>query len=546
MQLPLDISTLPFIALYAETHFRFFRLFPSFLFMRQPEVVFDAPRRLDPGEDLPILLIANDLMRFPAELTECAIAVSHTQTTPKRFDFPDIAKFEVSQSMPDNMRAMRAFIFRIPRSSLSPGTTHITCRITINCGSKRYVVINDNLRTTKKLSFECFIADDHLPGSEFCSYGDLHIHSQYSQSQVEFGPPLAVIETMTKASGLSFAAVTDHSYDFACSMENYLVPDPRLERWHIFQKEMADRGKGSPILIPGEEISCLNEKKEVVHLCGLNLREFLPGTLDGARKKRHNDIQLTLKEAINTIHKQKGVAFAAHPGEQPGFLQRLFLYRGKWTGKDTQLGIDAIQIFNNGFTASFNIGKLLWIKLLQQGYKVPVVAGNDAHGDFNRYRALALPFFLINENHERFMGHGKTGIYGKSQSVNDVIEGIIDGRTFITTGPFTAISSSVSPADSIVSKKPVSSDLTTLFIHAISTPEFGPLRTIDVYAGEPGDLPEKKILSRTYTAMDYRICEKISIASLSTKPSSYIRSEVSCAASGNAACKAFSSAVFLS
>jgi histidinol phosphatase-like PHP family hydrolase len=542
MHLPDYLSTFPFITLYAETHFRFFRFFPSLLFKRQPEVIFDAPRRLEPGEDLPVLLIANDLLRFPSEFTDCAIAVSWPHATPKRFDFPDITPFEVKHPFRCNMRA---FIIRIPRTKLPSGLIYITCRVTVKCGQKQTVVINDNLPTTRKLSFVCFIADHHLPGSEFCSYGDLHMHSQYSRSHVEFGPPLDVIEAMANASGLSFIAVTDHSYDLSCSMENYLVPDPGLKSWLTFQEEMVNRGKKGSVLITGEEISCLNGKKEVIHLCGLNLSKFIPGSLDGARKNRYEDRQLTLMEVINTIHEQKGIAIAAHPGVHQGLLQRLFLYRGEWTDIDSQSDIDAMQIFNNGFSPSFNNGKRLWINMLQRGYKVPVVAGNDAHGDFNRYRALLLPFVSIKENNYRFMGCGKTGIYGKCQSVDNVMEGIRDGKTFITTGPFAAISFTVSPADSIIGKKPISSDVTTLFIQAISTPEFGPVRTVDVYAGERGNPPEKKIFSRYYADTNYHACEKIALPLLSNKLFSYLRLEISCRLPGNAESRAVSSAAFL-
>jgi len=34
------------IFLYPETHFRFFKFFPSLLFKKTPEIVFDAPRRI--------------------------------------------------------------------------------------------------------------------------------------------------------------------------------------------------------------------------------------------------------------------------------------------------------------------------------------------------------------------------------------------------------------------------------------------------------------------------------------------------------------------
>ncbi len=330
-------------------------------------------------------------------------------------------------------------------------------------------------------------------------------------------------------------------------MENYLVPDPGCMRWQVFQKELADRKKFATMLIPGEEISCLNDKKEVVHLCGLGMRDFLPGTLDGARKNRQKDPQLTLPEAINAIHEQNGIASAAHPGVRPGFLQRMFLFRGEWSGKDLYQDIDAMQIMNNGFSPSWHRGKALWITMLRQGYKVPLLAGNDAHGDFNRYRAIAVPFLSIGENPGRYMGFGKTGVYGRRDSISSIADGIKNGATFVTTGPFAALSLSVSPADSIITKQQLPADLAALYVHAISTPEFGAVRNITVYAGLRGNPAEKTIFSRNYTTIEYQRCEKTELASLPAKPS-YVRAEVSCADCGSAAAlsRAVTSAAFLS
>jgi hypothetical protein len=546
MQLFENISSLSFIALYAETHFRFSRWFPSFLFSCEPEVIFDAPRRLEPGEDLLVMLMVNDLHRFPAELSGCAIAVSRQNETPKRYNFPAISAFEVEHPF---RHTMRAFLLRIPRSELPGGLFHITCTIIVKCGSRLQAVINDNLRGTSKLSFSCFAADDHLPGSEFCSYGDLHIHSQYSQSHVEFGPPITVIDSLAHSSGLSFAAITDHSYDFASSMDNYLMPDPDLERWKTFQSEISENKRRGVIIIPGEEVSCLNNKKEVVHLCGLGLMDFIPGNLDGARKNRQKDRQLTVAETVQAIHEQGGIASAAHPGVKPGYFQRLFLRRGAWSEQDMQCGIDAMQILNNGFTPSWSNGKSMWINMLQRGYNVPLAAGNDAHGDFNRYRALTIPFFSIGENQGRFMGYAKTGVYGKRRTVSSLIAGIREGATFITTGPFAAISLSDSCDEKpVISNRPISGDVRELYIHAISTPEYGPVRTVEVFGSEygAGQLPEKSYFNRCYTEAPLKVCERIERSSLPGRPL-YLRMEVVCDAPANLSGKsaAFTSAVFL-
>jgi hypothetical protein len=546
MQFLPEIDTIPFIALYAETHFRFFAWFPSLLFSRMPEVLFDVPRRLEPGEDLPIVLIANDIKRFPSEFTGCAIAVSRTDETPRRFDFPDIAPFELEHPF---RRIMRAFVFTVRRNELPSGLFHVTCTVTVKRGSRVCIVVNDNLPGTGKLSFPCFAASDRLPGSEYCCYGDLHVHSQYSQSHVEFGPPLAAIKAIVRASGLSFAAITDHSYDLACSMDDYLASDPKLGRWQAFQRDTALRHGSGVELIPGEEVSCLNSNKEVVHLCGLGLRDFIPGTLDGARKNRRRERQMSLTEAVRAVHGQNGVAVAAHPGVRPGVFQRMFLSRGPWSEQDTRCGIDALQIFNNGYTQSWLNGKSLWIMMLRHGHNVALAAGNDAHGDFNRYRALTIPFISIGENQGRHLGCGKTGIYGKPATVSDMIAGIREGNTFITTGPYASICSSDSPGDFVsAGARQVADHVKTLYVHAISTPEFGHLRSVEVYGSGEGvrDLQENKVFSLYYDDTRYRTCEKIKLASLPAG-TSYVRAEIACInpAGGSGKSAAYTNAVFL-
>ena len=532
-----DLTLLPLLALYAETHFRFFRFFPNFLFQRQPEVLFDMPKRLEPGADLPVVLIANDVNRFPAEFSDCALVVSSPGSPPKCFDFPDITKFEVEHSL---RNCLRAFMLRISRHELPKGRIYVTACVNLRCGKKKNSVMNDNFRTTAKMAFSCFIAERSLPGSEFCSYGDLHVHSSYSQSHVEFGPPLAVVDAMVKASGMSFAAITDHSYDLACSMNDYLKHDPSLERWKTFQKEIRLPNIFSSLLIPSEEISCLNRRNEVVHLCGLNLQDYLPGTLDGARKDRSKSKQLTLREAIRGIHNQQGIAFAAHPFVKMGIMQRLFLQRGEWSKKDLEKDIDGMQILNSGFSPSWDRGKASWIERLLQGAKLPLLAGNDAHGDFNRYRAISIPFLLIGESDSRYMGYGKTGIYNRCASISDVVAGIKEGATFVTTGPFAGISGSVSPADSLISNQPKLQTARPVYIHGISTEEFGPIRCVTVLAGRSGNRAERSVFSQSYIDQKYRIYEKMELAALPFAPS-YLRVEVSCGTSA-----AYTSPVYFS
>ena len=61
--------------LYAETHYRF-RFAPSLLYRRRPEIIADAPHRLEPGQALPLLVIIKDAHLFPATLQRVRAAVA--------------------------------------------------------------------------------------------------------------------------------------------------------------------------------------------------------------------------------------------------------------------------------------------------------------------------------------------------------------------------------------------------------------------------------------------------------------------------------------
>ncbi|HEY6952178.1 MAG TPA: hypothetical protein VI758_07200, partial [Bacteroidota bacterium] len=60
------IWALPFL-MYAETHYRF-KYLPSYLRKPEPELIADAPHRIDPGSDIPLLILAKDADKFPAKI----------------------------------------------------------------------------------------------------------------------------------------------------------------------------------------------------------------------------------------------------------------------------------------------------------------------------------------------------------------------------------------------------------------------------------------------------------------------------------------------
>ena len=510
------------LILYAEVHYRFFPFFPSLLFKREPEVLFDVPYRVGPSEDLPILLIINDLMRFNAEPQQVAVTVSQPSIGIKLYRFSDLKQYEVDHPLKS---MQRAFIFPIARRELPVGQLFINATATLHNDKKKWMVFNDNLNTSSKRAFSCYCSDNPLPGKELCVYGDIHVHSQYSQSHVEFGPPLAVIDRFAKSCGLSFIGITDHSYDLACMMNNYLQENQSLERWNQQRDELSDISNFSTIMIHGEEISCRNIRGSTVHLGALGICNFIPGSRDGARKLLHFKKQLTIKQAVDEIHRQGGFAFAAHPCSRSGLLQRLFLHRGTWSEQDFNGQVDGIQAFNNGAIQSWIKGKKLWIKLLQSGNRIPLLAGNDAHGDFNRYRAIRQPFLTIYEDFQRFMGYGKTGIYGKCTNATGILNSLRKGSVFITTGPYISINYSKHPKDFSISSAPNRLSGNKLYVHTISTPEFGILGKITLFSCSTRNVAsERIIIMRSVKERTYEL--QIPVETKLLTSCEYLRAEV--------------------
>lgn len=507
---------LPLLMLYAEIHFRFFPLFPSLLYKRLPEILFDLPRRVDPGNDLPVILILNDIHKFPIKIDKVSITVSSKETSTQVFDFNEFINFEINHSLNHQLRVL---LFQIPREDLPDGEILVNGLVSITKGNKNYQIINDNLFTSSKLPFRCFLGKERLPGNQYAIYGDLHNHSIYSQSHVEFGPPLKIYDLLAKSSGLQFLGITDHSYDLACDIDNYLIQDQSLTKWKMLCDDF--KTQFNTIMLQGEEISCLNREGKVVHLCGLGLKKYISGTLDGARKNIANLKQLTISQAGKEIHSQGGIAFAAHPGSKAGFLQQQLLHRGQWSESEDFSCIDGFQALNSGFLKSWSRAKSLWINLLQKGVRIPLLGGNDAHGDFNRYRAISAPFIKLYECFERFMGYGKTGIYGKHSSPEEIINAIRNGATFVTSGPFVSITRESDHNESVISN--VAIKPTDLLVHAISTREFGRIQKVSIFASENNNA-ENRLLLKYYKEPIFDVKELLPSSDL--PQNGYIRAEI--------------------
>ncbi|MFQ5640143.1 MAG: CehA/McbA family metallohydrolase [bacterium] len=508
----LEMSWLLFL-LYAETHYAFKGIY-SRLKKKEPEIIADAPHRLEPGSPLPILILIKDADKYPVVLDGVNVHLNGKKSV--SFDFHGYPVREAFWSK----------VIEINRTASLTGPCHVQVEIEVRINGKKRRIQNDNYAATSHAPLDVFFAEHPLPKCEGWTFGEFHCHTSYTSDQVEFGAPLEPSVKLAKALGLNFFCATDHSYDLDDMPDNYLQNDPDLEKWRELLKEIDHLNRDDPefVVVPGEEVSAGNSKNRNIHFLILNHPDFLPGHGDSAEKWFRTRPNLSIAEVLHKISPD-AVAFAAHPGVKPPFLEWLLVRRGKWSYRDCRHpGLHGLQIWN-GTENGFFEGKQLWRTLLLQGRRIFISGGNDAHGNFNRFRQIGLPFFTMRESHEHLFGHVRTGVFLDAPfSLSALLDGFKKGRMIVTNGPFLQLKIYGTGDKVAFCGDTLKSDTMKLNVVCHSSPEFGPLRKLDLFYGDFGKQGETPLKTTTDFTKPYSHQEEIVLTE--SLRAGYIRGEL--------------------
>lgn len=480
--------------LYPELHY-VFRYFPfSWYYVREPEIVFDAPFRVEPGRRLPVMLLIKDADRYPVEIHSVDILLNPEGSE-------NLQGSENPQgsckTFPIHSRIDTRWwhkIFEIDVPDVHRGQTMAVdcfCRAVIDGRERR--IRNDNFPGLSHAPLSVLCAREPLPFFEGWRHGDLHYHTDYTTDQVEFGAPLTATVAAAKALGLQFLAATDHSYDLDDMEGDFLHNDPALRRWKKSREEIAEFNRTSEdgfAILPGEEVSCANADGRNVHMLVLNEPSFLPGSGDGAEKWSRTHSEMTIAQVLRAIS-PGALAMAAHPHDPAPWLERWLIRRGRWEAADSRL-VSHLQVLNGSDNGAFREGIREWIRRLCAGERVFLAAGNDAHGNFNRFRQVRTPMHALHEkwNHQR-LGWARTCVKARTGSVADLMEALSHGQSILTSGP--VLDLTVRKADGKICRIGETASVGTLGIQCVarSTAEFGRLTEMTIYAGTSAG--EKKL-----------------------------------------------------
>ena len=512
MSFPFDVFLgLPFL-LYAETHYRF-RYFFSLLKKSEPELIADAPHRIEQNQPLPILILAKDSHRYPCVLRQVEV------------DLQRQGKSLVKEALLDHPVKLREPLWWKIWKVRNPGIEGwIDCDVTMTIerqGSTK-LYHNDNHITSSRKPLRVFLSKDPLPCFPGLYLGDAHTHSDYTDDPVEFGSPLMASKELSKAMGLSFFCVTDHSYDLDDRIDNYLLNDPSLPKWKDFKNKVQSINKSDNrfVVIPGEEVSCRNGKGENVHLLLYGNEVFFHGSGDGAEKWLRTRSEHSLDEVIQQ-KETSAAAFASHAKEQVPFLQKLLLKRGHWHTPDlTHDGLDGLQFANGNVNDGFLAGYNEWIRLLLKGKQLLTIAGNDSHGNFNRFRQVGFPFFKVVEKDTQIFGKMRTAVFlEKRLSEKSILAALKRGSFIITDGPILNLRKKGQRSLTSIGQEYRDKSL-TFRVSALTTKEFGTIERLKVLMGKIGSHAEEQILSESSQGLQYE--NNVSITA--TEPG-YVRAE---------------------
>lgn len=257
-----------FFLIYAEIHYRL-PFFPSRYYRKEPEIIADAPTRLQPREKLPVLLIVKDALLFPIHFIKIRVIITDSQN----YEFE--SEIQIEEKIDDTYWEK---IFEIEPEETLHGTCTITVEMHFRANGRMRVCINDNYRLSNSKPFTTHFAKSPLPMAADYLTGDLHVHSNYTNDQLEFGASIEATARLAKSMGHSFVGITDHSYDLDDYPDNFLKNDPGLEKWSAFQKEVKKRNAADEtfVILPGEEVSCGNQKKKTCIFSFITMKRSYP------------------------------------------------------------------------------------------------------------------------------------------------------------------------------------------------------------------------------------------------------------------------------
>ena len=454
----------------------------AMLTANEPDVVADTITRTTQTGRLPILLILRHTDAYPTILKRVRITFEvEGNETPTEM----VVDYNLKLKRPWWHDVVYAEVW----NNQFKHRIIINVYFELQIKGKDKIIVNNNLRDYKGNPLEVKMGVPYLPRFKGWQYGDAHFHTLFSDNAVEFGAPVNVSALFGQLFGLGWMVFTDHSFDLDDVDGDSNTNDPDLGRWHRYLSEIeaAAEADSRMVLVHGEELSCGNKQGQNVHMLVYNNSEFLPGNGDGYENGSTPDLACA---DVTASLSESEAAFAAHPITDLRDVETKILNRGNWALEDAlDPNLTGLQAWNHDY-APHPDGLAQWIEVLLQGRHKYLLAGSDAHGDFNMA-------YHVGKNRLSF-GNVRSAVYvGDTFTKESLIKGLKQGNIVVTNGPAAMLELINGQGDSAIVGQSITGGPFTAALSARSTYEFGPIEEVRVIIGDP-DAGEESLLT-TYS-----------------------------------------------
>ena len=137
--------------------------------MRQPEIVCDAPTRVEPERPVPVFIFIKDADRYPVQVEEVVVHAMYEGGVERVARFPYYGQIVDKPIWWDSINIVPEF----------SGMVKITPHVMLKKGKRRVPVIVDNYHGSTGSPLSVNVSATSLPGSEGWYHGDMHCHPLY-------------------------------------------------------------------------------------------------------------------------------------------------------------------------------------------------------------------------------------------------------------------------------------------------------------------------------------------------------------------------------
>jgi hypothetical protein len=462
---------------YADLHIQK-NMYPR----KEPDVVADTLTRMAEPGPIPVMLLIRHTDIFPTELAEAVITADFEGGVPS-----------TSKTVKYNLRLKQLNwhdLQYVETPAGYKGAVGISVKFNMKIRGAEVTPLNNNLRNLKRTPMMVYVGAPAFPRFGGWYFGDIHLHTAYTDNQVEFGAPADISALMAARYGMDWSVFTDHSFDLDDMEEDTLVNDPKIGKWKRMLADVADARKKYPVVVfmPGEELSCGSAENKNVHMIVINTEKFYVGNGDGHETGNAPDLACA---GVTAALPKDAAAFAAHPICEVSVVETYLINRGNWSFEDMKApGLTGLESWNHDQhpnKESFDA----WVKLLLAGERKYLSAGTDSHGDFSKEYANG----GYEDTQRSPFGAIRTAVYAPDGPLTPekVTAAMRAGRMVVTSGPFPVVELRNSAGKTAMIGGDISGGKITANVAAKSSPEFGPIIEVKVILGEIGGSAESVI-----------------------------------------------------